>query len=151
VVLGDTNERLTVENVRVEVKFKPYITFEDVPAKLELSITPAAIRYSSHKWARQYRTVITKAYTGKGLNFGGHYCFAYWGCGSNCQISVLVDRRTGIVYEGPDSGNGYIFRKGSRLLIADPPDSAGFYSRHNRGEPRVYVWNETRKKLEQRQ
>jgi hypothetical protein len=151
VVLGDSNERLSAENVRVMLKFKPYITFNDVPARLESLTARAAIRYSSHKWARQYRTVITESYKEKGLNFGGHYCFAYWGCGSNCQISVLIDSRTGIVYEGPDSGNGYIFRKDSRLLIADPPDSAGFYSRNNRGEPRVYVWNETQKTFEQRQ
>ena len=88
VVLGDSNKRLTAENVRVMLKFKPYITFDDVPAKLELLATRAAIQYSSHRWARQYRTVITEAYKEKGLNFGGHYCFAYLGCGSDCQISV---------------------------------------------------------------
>lgn len=151
VVLGDSNKRLTAENVRVKLKFKPYIIFDDVPAKLESLATRAAIQYSSHKWAHQFRTIITEAYKEKGLNFGGHYCFAYWGCGSDCQISILVDLRTGIVYEGPDSGSRYIFRKDSRLLIADPPDSAGFYNRHNRGEPRVYVWNENQKTFEQRQ
>jgi hypothetical protein len=150
VLLGDSSKRLAAENVLVMLKFKPYITFNDVPAKLESLTTRAAIRYSSHMWARQYRTVITEAYDKEGLNFGGHCCFAYWGCGSNCQSSVLVDLLTGIVYEGPDSGNGYIFRKDSRLLIADPPDSAGFYSMNNRGEPRVYVWNERQKVFEQR-
>jgi|GEM_PF-1150890 len=150
-VLGDSSKRLAAENMFVMLKFKPYITFDDVPARLESLAKRAAIRYSSHMLAQQFRTVITEKYNEEKLNFGGHYCFAYWGCGSNCQLSVLVDLKTGIVYEGPVSGSGYVFRKGSRLLIANPPDSAGFYNRHNRDEPRVYVWNENLKVFEERQ
>jgi len=57
-----------------------------------------------------------------GLNFAGHYCFAYWGCGSPCQMSAVVDLKTGLVYDGPSAGYGYQFKRNSRLLVVNPDD-----------------------------
>lgn len=84
------------------------------------------------------------------MNFGGHYCFVEWGCGSPCQTSALVDLKTGVVYDGVDAALGYEFRKDSRMLIVNPPDSTGFYLNCPYCEPLIYVWNEKSKKFEQR-
>ena len=147
-VLGDSTELPGAENLLVALKFKPYIYFRDLPATLLNAVSRAPIQYSSNLLACQYRTVITGIYNKEGLNFGGHYCFAYWGCGATCQASVLIDLKTGIVYDGVDAGRGYSFRKTSRLLIANPPDSSDFYIAV---APRIYAWNETKKKFEQRE
>ena len=53
---------------------------------------PAPLKLKGNKLAEQFRTTIRDTYYSKkemvewhgatGLNFAGHYCFVYWGCGS---------------------------------------------------------------------
>lgn len=57
-----------------------------------------------------------------GLNFAGHYCLAYWGCGSPCQMAAIVDMKTGIVYDAPSASYGYRSKANSRLLLINPDD-----------------------------
>ena len=116
---------------------------------------PAKLRLEGNKLAEQYRTGIRDTYYSTkdqveyhgltGLNFGGHYCFVYLGCGSDCQLSFIVDLKTGIVYLGIDAGRGYQFKPNSKLLIVNPP---------NDGPPssifktEYYVWDELTMKLD---
>jgi hypothetical protein len=135
----------------VAVKFNPYIRFSDFTVNVEDGHQKAPIRYSSNPLAKQFKTRITKTYKSTGVNFGGHYCFVDWGCGSPCQQSVLVDVNTGIVYDAPDGSLGYLFKRNSRMIIVNPLDSAEFYL-INVGyeQPLIYIWSEKSKKFEQR-
>jgi hypothetical protein len=79
--------------------------------------------------AQMYRTTIADTYYNKprirqwhgqgGLNFAGHYCFVYWGCGSDCQHGVIVDIETGKVYDGPTASRLFEYKPWSRLLIVN--------------------------------
>jgi hypothetical protein len=115
---------------------------------------PAQIRIKGNKLAEEFRTMISDTYYSKGymkkwhgttgLNFGGHYCFVYWGCGSPCQMSAIVDLKTGIVYEGPSASLGYEFKRNSRLVIINPGrtiDSCAYC------HPEYWVLNERSKKF----
>jgi hypothetical protein len=56
-------------------------------------------------------------------NFAGSYHIVTWGCGTNCLIGLVVDRRTGKVYGLPkDPADLQLFdlwhRANSRLLVA---------------------------------
>ena len=83
----------------------------------------ARINFKNNPVARVYRARISKNYKQNGVNFAGHYSFVFWGCGSPCTGSVIVDAKTDKVYSGPDSGFGYNFTRNSRLLIVNPKDT----------------------------
>lgn len=64
-------------------------------------------------------------------NFAGQYRIAEWGCGSSCVSFVVIDLKSGSVFDGPFSTLGYgapyryeggsdelEYRQNSRLLIA---------------------------------
>jgi hypothetical protein len=133
----------------VAIKFKPYVRFSDFPAKITNNQIRLPIQFSSNPLAKEFRTVIKTAYT-QGINFGGHYIFAEWGCGSPCKMSVLIDVKTGKVYDGASSSYGYDYRANSRMLIVNPPGSDNFYLSCAGCEPLVYIWDEKSKKFEQR-
>lgn len=52
-----------------------------------------------------------------GINFAGHYTLIYWGCGTACQYGVIVDRKTGIIYDGYTSSLGPEFKKESSYIL----------------------------------
>ena len=133
----------------VGIKFKPHIRFSDFPGKTTSNQIKAPIKRSSNPLAREFRTAINTAYA-KGVNFGGHYTFVEWGCGNPCQMSVVIDVNTGIVYDGVDGPLGYDFRKNSRMLIVNPPGSDGFYPNCDYCVPLIYIWDEKNKKFDKR-
>ena len=113
---------------------------------------PARVIIKGNPLAEQYKTIISDTYKSTaymrtwhgatGLNFGGHYCFAYWGCGSNCQDGAIVDLKTGIVYQGLTAAMGYDFKVNSRLVIVNPGqtiDSCAVCASE------YWVWNERTK------
>jgi hypothetical protein len=63
--------------------------------------------------AKEHGTVIRKAIM-RGVNFAGHYTVVGWGCGTSCGVYVIVDERTGEVFEPPE------ISKGIDLGIAGP-------------------------------
>jgi hypothetical protein len=112
--------------------------FEDFPVVEEFHSEPARVDLSSHPIARTFRTRLRDG-ARQGPNFAGHYALVWWGCGNECQGSLVIDLRTGKVY-GPvappselpsastgrkkemlESSRGIDFRLTSKLLIADPP------------------------------
>ena len=149
-LVGDSSKHPEEAISYVAVKFKPYIRFSDFLVETFNSRNKVNINYSSNVTARRYKTVITDTYKKKSLNFGGHYCFVEWGCGSPCQQSALIDLRTGIVYDGVGAGYGYDYKENSRMLIVNPIDSGEFYLNCAACEPEIFIWNEKAKKFEQR-
>jgi hypothetical protein len=78
---------------------------------------------------RDMRTLIREE-SRKPPNFAGSYRFVSWGCGTDCARSLVINLRTGDVYDPPYgtfskdwypkwSGKGFEFHVNSRLLVAD--------------------------------
>jgi len=110
----------------------------------------SAIHLGDDKIVRAYRTRISKGYSQNGVNFAGHYSFIYWGCGSPCTGSAIVDVKTGRVYLGPDSGFGYNFVQNSRLLIVNPKDTISNSGQNPWDEvytQEIWLWKERLKKF----
>jgi hypothetical protein len=132
-------------------KFKPKKTFKDftVSTKFKGQI-PKNLNFSTCKYGKLYKTVSRKA-ADDGANFAGHYAFARMGCGTNCQVSTIIDLSTGNVYAGPVTSCGYDYKLDSKLLIVNPPDSSGLYSPQSpmNCKPEQYLWiNNTFKRIE---
>jgi|SRR6185503_16945701 len=148
-IIGDKTKIATDSISHVGIRFKPYIRFSDFEVSIESDSAKAPIKFSSNPMARMFRTRVREGYK-NGINFGGHYCFIEWGCGSPCHESAIVDVNTGIVYDGPATAYGYDFKKGSRMVIGSPPGTDGFYLAGTTEAPSIFIWNENRKKFEER-
>lgn len=109
------------------VKYKP-LAFSDYSVRPEHIKVDKKLDFSNYEYKKLYRTSTARDVNKNGMNFAGHYSFAFWGCGSPCKLSAVVDLKTGKVYDGVESGLGYSFRKDSRLLIVNPPDSTNWYN-----------------------
>ncbi|WP_295669572.1 hypothetical protein [uncultured Mucilaginibacter sp.] len=140
---------LSLTNVTRHPSFKQY------PAYLYTGHKAKPL-LKSNRLGEMFRTIITHTYYSKddmigwrestGLNFAGHYCFAYWGCGSSCQSAAVVDVKTGLIYDGPTASGGYEFRSTSRLVIVNPGESASDCAMC---ATEYWVWNESGKKFVQ--
>jgi len=147
-IFGDT----TIEKEKIyltSIKFEPYISFEDFQVA-KIDSAKADLNLSSNKNANRFRTRIRDAYKADTVNFAGHYTFAWWGCGSPCQSGVIIDRRTGQIYDAPSAALGYDFRPDSRMLIVNTPDSLGFYDDCFYCKPVIYILDEKTKKFIER-
>ncbi|SRR5258708_4007544 len=99
--------------------------------------------------AKEHRTVIRKAVM-RGANFAGHYTVVDWGCGTSCGLYVIVDDRTGKVYEPPEISKGVDlgvtgpeFRPNSTLMVlasCPPPEVYGLKN----CERKFYNWDGSR-------
>ena len=108
------------------------------PEEIKLS---KKLNFSKYEYKKQFITRTTQEVEEHQVNFAGHYSFVYWGCGSPCKLSAVVDLKTGIVYDGIPSAIGYSFKKDSRILIVNPPDSSGWYFKYPAwGPPVQYIW-----------
>lgn len=147
-IFGDT----TIEKEKIYstlIKFEPYISFEDFKVDT-IDRVKANLNLSSNKEANRFRTRITNAYKADTVNFAGHYTFVSWGCGSPCQSGVIIDRKTGNVYDAPSAALGYDFRPNSRMLIVNKPDSLGFYDDCFYCKPLIYILDERTKEFIER-
>ncbi|MCF6142368.1 hypothetical protein L1S34_13810 [Flavobacterium sp. K77] len=149
IIYGDT----TIQKDKIKevlIKFEPYITFDDF--KVSIENVKAKLDLNSHDLGKQFRTAIRESYNDNENLFAGHYIFATWGCGSPCQMNVLIDRRTGKIYDAPDSSVGSEFKKDSRMLIINPPEEGNYY--YNGCiycKPEIYILNEITKKFEKKE
>ncbi len=124
------------------IKFEPFISFEDFKVERIIHEKQADIDFKSYDGANHFRTRLKEAYKADTANFAGHYTFVYWGCGTSCQSSLLIDRLTGRVFDAPNANLGYEFRIDSRMLVVNPPDKAGFYGDCFYCNPVIYVFDE---------
>ena len=99
------------------------------------------IDFSEYEYKKMFVTRIKDGVAEKGANFAGHFCFVFWGCGSPCKLSAIVDLRSGKVYNGLPSEIGYEFRKNSKLLIVNPPDPSNWFNKNVLWhQPSQYIW-----------
>ena len=109
----------------------------------------APIDFKSNLIARVYKTRISEHYKTNGVNFAGHYSFVFWGCGSPCESSAIVDVITGKVYSGPDSAFGYRFNRDSRYVVVNQRDSVNDNPWTAVYPEERWCWSEKRKKFVQ--
>ena len=94
-----------------------------VATDLTENATPKLVRGTKF-W--NFRTRIRGA-AKKTPNFAGHFILEQWGCGTECQMGVLIDARTGDLSWLPISGWGVMHRTDSNLLIVNPvPPNMGY-------------------------
>jgi hypothetical protein len=111
-----------------------YVKPVDIKKKMPLD-------FAKYKFKKMFITATKEDVAENGVNFAGQYCIASWGCGSPCHLSAIVDLMTGKVYTGPESAFGYRFKKDSKIIIVDPPDSLGWYQLNRFcGQPKEYIW-----------
>ena len=127
------------------IKFEPYIGFDDFKIKVVDHRKYADLDIKSNIIASNYQTRLREGYKVDTANFAGHYTFVYFGCGSPCQGSLVIDRKTGKVYDSPSASLGYDFRVDSRMLIVNPPDTSGFYDDCVYCKPIIYIFDEQTK------
>ncbi|MCO6163005.1 hypothetical protein [Flavobacterium sp. NRK F7] len=149
IVFGDT----TIQKDKIKevlIQFEPYISFDDF--KVTLENLKAPLDLNSHELGKQFRTRIKESYNNPDNHFAGHYTFVTWGCGSPCQMHVLIDRRTGKIYDAPTSAVGTEFKKDSRMLLVNPPEEGNFYYNDCAFcKPEIYILNEHTKQFEKRE
>lgn len=144
IIYGDT----TIDKDKIyytSIKFEPYISFDDYKVSLVDNQSKAKLDFSSNKEAYNYRTKLREAYKSDTSNFAGHYTLVYWGCGSNCKSSMIIDRQTGKIYDSPSSSLGYEYYPDSRMLLVNPPDSNGFYDDCLYCKPEIHIFDEKTK------
>jgi len=133
------------------LKFEPFISFNDFKVSNIDNKKYAELDLKSNKFANNFRTILKEGYSADTANFAGHYTFVYWGCGTSCQNSLLIDRKTGEIYDSPNASLGYDFKVDSRMLIVNPPDASGFYDDCSYCKPIIYIFDEQSKTFNERQ
>jgi hypothetical protein len=133
--------------------FAQHLSFDHYKLSI-YSGRPAKLKTKGNPLAEQFRTIIKDTYYSKeyiktwhgatGLNFAGHYCFVFWGCGSPCKASAIVDLKTGIVYTGVTAAFDYKFRRNSRLVIVD----ADTETNSTAYKTEYWLWNEDKKRFD---
>ena len=146
IISGDST-KLDLKNISsIMIKFEPYISFKDYKVDTIFKGKIAEIDFKSHPIAREYKTIITRCYKKEKINFAGHYCLVSWRCGAPCNEFAIIDVIDGKVYYGFIAPNGFEYHKDSRMLIANPPNSDGFYEATCLYcKPEIWVFNEIKK------
>jgi len=104
---------------------RPIPRFEDFPVQDIFTGTPAPLEFAPDSCAWTFRTRL-RAGMEAGPNFAGQFAAVNWGCGTNCQVTVVVDLRTGKATPGPFvASSGTAFRLDSRLIILNPIVTGG--------------------------
>lgn len=92
----------------------------------------------------KFKTRIKYALNEK-VNFAGHCIFLFWGCGTSCQQSAIIDAKTKKVDFGPSAATGFIYFPNSRLLVSNPKDTdAGDFIVK---KTVIYIWENDSLKL----
>jgi len=102
-------------NLRICSRYNPKFSFDGFKVNVytgKLSNPD----FSTNPGAKRFITRIKSACE-KGVNFAGHYTLAIWGCGSGCQSGVVVDRKTGEIYDGYGTSWGSKFKIDSQLIV----------------------------------
>ncbi|WP_086478452.1 MULTISPECIES: hypothetical protein [Arenibacter] len=96
-------------------KYQPQTNFKDFPAGIYQGKL-AAPNFSSYPESESFKSRIQEACK-KGINFAGHYTLVVWGCGATCQRAVVVDRKTGEIFEGFHAALGAEYKNDSKMII----------------------------------
>lgn len=99
--------------------------------------------FSTNPEAKMFKTRIIEGCK-DGINFAGHFTLIYWGCGTACQYGVVVDRKTGKIYDGYTSSMGSDYRADSRMIIFNGKINTSkqeFLRLDNYSQIQVKKWN----------
>jgi len=101
------------------------LRFEDYAVSKVFKGKPATAKLTTAR-ERKFRTRLTEDSRG-GPNFAGHYTVVFWGCGTGCAQTAIVDAYDGRIVWVPldwtdipdeaDVADNRNFRLNSRLLI----------------------------------
>jgi len=104
--------------------------FEDFPVSEKFEGTPAQIDFSSDSVGFKifkdklpfgaWKEVIAEGVK-EGPNFAGHYRVFKVSCGTMCQIGIIINLKTGVIYDLPTSALGMEFHNNSSLFIVNLP------------------------------
>lgn len=111
--------------------------FADFPVRENFTGKPAVVDLASDPSAPTFRTRLRRG-AAEGPNFAGHFTVVAWGCGTDCQVTAVVDARTGRVAFAPFTAySGTAFRLDSRLLIENPrrPEDEGLPASNDASPP----------------
>ncbi len=137
----------SAESIDTLFKFNSQLDNKKFKVKVKKLKLDKELNFDKYDNKKMFITATKNGVRKSGVNFAGKFCFVYWGCGSPCQISAVVDMESGIVYNGLPSALGYEFKKDSKILIVNPPDSSGYYPKNTWVDyPTEYIW--TGKKFE---
>lgn len=130
------------ESIDTLARFVSSIDDKKFAVKGEDIALMASLDFSHYEHKKMFITRTKQGIKEQGVNFAGHYCFVFWGCGSPCKLSAVVDMKTGKVYDGPTSEMGYSFKKESLVLVVNPPlDATGYYNKNIMWQqPSEYMW-----------
>ncbi|MGC4128939.1 MAG: hypothetical protein QM564_05125 [Bergeyella sp.] len=133
-------------------KFVTKYKFEDFPVnKIEEKNPKLKINTNVSSYTKMYRTMIKQSFEKNETNFAGKYIIDYWGCGSPCATGIAINGKNGKLIEIPSASAGYDspykFRKDSRLLIINPPDSLGYYISGGVYDPELYYLDTLKSKF----
>jgi hypothetical protein len=123
------------------LKSKLNVSFNDFKSVSIDNKSKAKLDLSSLKDANQFKTKLTEAYNADTANFAGHFTFVYWGCGSPCKMSMIIDRQTGKIYDAPASTIGYECQSYSNMLLVNPPSNNLHSEYCEYCEPVIYVFD----------
>lgn len=141
----DNNLLILQSEQSTDTLYRFHSQLDATPFEVELQAVkpPRKLNFDSSEFKKRYITAITHGVNELGVNFAGKYCLVSWGCGSPCQSSAIVDMKTGMVYNGLPSAVGYRFKKNSRVLITNPPDSSDYFPKARIVPyPEQYAWTD---------
>ena len=121
--------------------------FRSYPVRAE-NASAKRIDFRNSPGASAFQTRLRDALRG-GVNFGGRYVIAAWGCGTGCVSGAVIDARSGrvhfpkefnalaVAYSNDEYADPLEYRKNSRMLIlrgvpgtasdSDPDGESGTY------------------------
>lgn len=90
-----------------------------------------------------FRSVLRSA-AAEQANFAGRYIIANWGCGTSCEVGMMIDAPTGEVYSPKEyiASRGVRYALDSALFIVDPPADDNPFDAIARLDVRYYVWKD---------
>jgi len=105
------------DDVEIYAKYHPTKTFDE----FVVDMYEGELAAPDLKGFPDFQNFKTRIREGceNGINFAGHFTIITWGCGSECQSMVLIDRKKGAIYDGVHTSHGSEFIKDSRLLITN--------------------------------
>lgn len=143
--LGEANKEL-----EIFIKFNQRYRFEDYQTEIyegEL----AEPKYSENSLAKRFTSRILEGSQSR-PNFAGKLNFINWGCGTACQLGVILNSETGQIYsEEIVTALGYKTQPDSRLFISN----YGYFDGHENEWrpfcsyciPEFYEWDWEEEKL----
>ena len=101
---------------------------------------PAPINWKSVPLVSRHDKKITYAIK-HGVNFAGHYRIVEWNCGPEHKCWVIVDVKTGWIYEQYPTTCGMDFKSDSRMLVGSDCMPGQIHAGGNDG---VFEWRNNR-------